>query len=94
LSATGGPEPGEPGGRCADVCRAKAVAVVGSGAAGLAAAFRLQEAGHRVRLFERNTRLGGKMLTTRREGFTLEEGPSAMAGAGSRWPVTTSARPA
>jgi oxygen-dependent protoporphyrinogen oxidase len=55
-------------------------AVVGSGAAGLAAAFRLREAGNRVRLLERNDRLGGKMLTTRREGFTLEEGPSAMAG--------------
>lgn len=55
-------------------------AVVGSGAAGLAAAFRLREAGHRVRLLERDDRLGGKMLTTRREGFTLEEGPSAMAG--------------
>ena len=55
-------------------------AVVGSGAAGLAAAFRLREAGHHVRLLERNDRLGGKMLTTRREGFTLEEGPSAMAG--------------
>jgi oxygen-dependent protoporphyrinogen oxidase len=56
------------------------VAVVGSGAAGLAAAFRLREAGHAVRLLERNPRLGGKMLTTRREGYTLEEGPSAMAG--------------
>ncbi|HEY1967072.1 MAG TPA: FAD-dependent oxidoreductase [Pseudonocardia sp.] len=51
------------------------IAVVGSGAAGLAAAFRLREAGHHVRLIERNDRLGGKMLTTRREGFTLEEGP-------------------
>jgi protoporphyrinogen/coproporphyrinogen III oxidase len=56
------------------------IAVVGSGAAGLAAAYRLREAGHNVRILERNARLGGKMLTTRKLGFTLEEGPSAMAG--------------
>jgi oxygen-dependent protoporphyrinogen oxidase len=55
------------------------VAVIGSGAAGLAATFHLHQAGYRVRLFDRNARLGGKMLTTRRDGFMLEEGPSAMA---------------
>lgn len=60
--------------------RAMPVAVIGSGAAGLAAAFRLQQAGMKARLFERNRRLGGKMLTTRRDGFMMEEGPSAMAG--------------
>ena len=55
------------------------VAVVGSGAAGLAATYHLHQAGFRVRLFDRNARLGGKMLTTRQDGFVLEEGPSAMA---------------
>jgi oxygen-dependent protoporphyrinogen oxidase len=55
------------------------VAVVGAGAAGLAATYHLRQAGFNVRLFDRNSRVGGKMLTTRRDGFMLEEGPSAMA---------------
>jgi oxygen-dependent protoporphyrinogen oxidase len=54
------------------------VAVVGSGAAGLAAAFRLRAAGYRVRLLERGDRLGGRMHTVRRDGFMIEEGPSGL----------------
>lgn len=54
------------------------VAVVGSGAAGLGAAFRLHEAGHRVRLLERGDRLGGRMHTVERDGFMFEEGPSGL----------------
>jgi oxygen-dependent protoporphyrinogen oxidase len=54
------------------------VAVVGSGAAGLAAAFRLREAGYRVRLLERGPRLGGRMHTVHRDGFMIEEGPSGL----------------
>jgi len=54
------------------------VAVVGGGAAGLAAAFRLQQAGYRVRLFERGDRLGGRMRTLHRDGFLIEEGATQL----------------
>lgn len=54
------------------------VAVVGSGASGLAAAFRLREAGFRVRLLERNDKPGGRMSTVQRDGFSIEEGPSGL----------------
>jgi oxygen-dependent protoporphyrinogen oxidase len=57
---------------------AEEVAVVGSGASGLAAAFRLQQAGYRVRVFEVNDRVGGRMRTIYREGFLIEEGPTQM----------------
>jgi protoporphyrinogen/coproporphyrinogen III oxidase len=52
----------------------RAIAVVGSGAAGLGAAFRLQQAGFRVRMFESNGYVGGRMKTIRREGYLIEEG--------------------
>ena len=54
------------------------VVVVGSGASGLAAAFRLREAGCRVRLLERGDKPGGRMSTVRRDGFQIEEGPSGL----------------
>ena len=54
------------------------VAVVGSGAAGLAAAFRLERAGLRVRLLERSELVGGRMRTVSRDGFLIEEGPSGL----------------
>ena len=62
-----------------DPLRTPDVAVIGSGPAGMAAAFRLHEAGHRVRVFERNDRLGGRMRTFRREGFLNERGPTQIA---------------
>ena len=54
------------------------VAVVGSGAAGLAAAYRLHRAGHRVKVFEQNDYLGGRIKTLCRDGFSIEEGPTQM----------------
>ena len=57
------------------------VVVVGSGASGLAAAFRLREAGYRVRLLERNHKPGGRMSTVQRDGFQIEEGPSGLTRA-------------
>jgi oxygen-dependent protoporphyrinogen oxidase len=58
--------------------RRGSVAVVGSGAAGVASAFRLHEAGFGVRLFEKNDRLGGRMRTISRDGFMMEQGATAM----------------
>lgn len=54
------------------------VAVVGSGAAGLAAAYRLSRAGHNVKVFEQNDYLGGRIKTLYRDGFSIEEGPTQM----------------
>jgi protoporphyrinogen/coproporphyrinogen III oxidase len=50
------------------------VLVVGGGPAGLAAAYRLQQAGHRVRVLERTGRAGSKMSCLRRDGFLLDTG--------------------
>jgi oxygen-dependent protoporphyrinogen oxidase len=54
------------------------VAVVGSGAAGLAAAYRLHRAGYEVKVFEQNDYLGGRIKTLYRDGFSIEEGPTQM----------------
>jgi oxygen-dependent protoporphyrinogen oxidase len=58
--------------------RSADVAVIGSGAAGLAAAYRLHRAGHRVKIFEQNDYLGGRIRTLYRDGFVIEEGPTQM----------------
>jgi oxygen-dependent protoporphyrinogen oxidase len=50
------------------------VIVVGGGPSGLAAAHRLSRAGVPVRVLEATDRVGGKMLTSRRDGFVLDEG--------------------
>ena len=50
------------------------VVVAGGGLAGLVAARRLADAGLTVRLFEREERLGGRVRTDHRNGFTLDRG--------------------
>lgn len=52
------------------------IIIVGGGLGGLAAAIRLQFAGHRVRLLEKNERVGGKMNLVQAEGYTFDTGPS------------------
>lgn len=56
-----------------------AVAVVGAGVAGLAAAFRLKRQGIRVVVYEASDRAGGVILTERREGYLAELGPTSLA---------------
>ena len=53
------------------------VAVIGGGAAGLAAAYRLARAGRQIRLFEVSGRLGGSVASAREEGYLIEAGPNS-----------------
>jgi oxygen-dependent protoporphyrinogen oxidase len=55
------------------------VIVAGAGPAGLAAAFRLQQAGHRVLVLEAGSRAGSKMITARRDGFLIDKGAVFLA---------------
>jgi oxygen-dependent protoporphyrinogen oxidase len=50
------------------------VIVVGGGPSGLAAAHRLARAGVSVRVLEASDRVGGKMRTSHRDGFVVDEG--------------------
>ncbi|GLZ08761.1 phytoene desaturase [Actinomadura sp. NBRC 104412] len=54
------------------------VIVVGGGGGGMVAALLLARRGHRVRLYERLGRLGGKLAERRRDGFTFSLGPSLL----------------
>src|SRR5579885_1804830 len=57
------------------VASRKAV-VIGGGFGGLAAAIRLQAAGHQVTLVEARERLGGRAYQLKERGFTFDMGPS------------------
>lgn len=54
------------------------VVVVGGGIAGLAAAYRLVRAGHRVSVLEADDRVGGKLRTAEVAGTTVDVGAEAM----------------
>jgi oxygen-dependent protoporphyrinogen oxidase len=58
---------------------APSAAIVGAGLAGLAAAYRLQGAGWRVRIFEASGEVGGRVQTVARDGYLLDTGASALA---------------
>ncbi|RKE18156.1 NAD(P)/FAD-dependent oxidoreductase [Streptomyces sp. TLI_171] len=58
------------------------VAVVGAGIAGLSAAHHLAAAGREVRVFEDADRVGGRMASSRVDGYLLDEGAETIAGAG------------
>ncbi len=52
------------------------IAIVGAGLGGISAAVRLQAAGHRVSLIEKNALPGGKMNFVEADGFRFDTGPS------------------
>ncbi len=51
-----------------------AIAIIGAGSSGLAAAHTLQDAGQNVTLFEKSRGLGGRAATRKRDGFTYDHG--------------------
>lgn len=57
------------------------VAVVGAGIAGLAAAWELRQAGVEVTVLESERRVGGVIVTERRDGFVVEGGPDGFLAA-------------
>ena len=54
------------------------VAVIGGGAAGLAAAYELQQRGASFALLDTASRLGGVIRTEHVDGFTLDAGPDSL----------------
>lgn len=56
----------------------KCVAVLGAGATGLTAAYRLTKLGHSVRVFEQANRVGGAVRTERVGGWLIEAGPNSL----------------
>ena len=50
------------------------IAIIGAGSSGLAAAHTLQDTGHAVTLFEKNSRVGGRATSRSREGFIYDPG--------------------
>jgi|GEM_PF-1231089 len=58
------------------------VAVVGAGIGGLTAAYRLQQAGRSVQVFEAGPRVAGRMACTRTDGYLVDEGAETIAARG------------
>ena len=54
----------------------KHIAIIGSGFGGLSLAVRLQAAGHRVRIFEKREKIGGRAYQLTDAGYTFDMGPS------------------
>ena len=56
------------------------IAIIGAGSSGLAAAHTLQDAGHTVTLFEKNSDVGGRATTRKRAGFIYDPGAQYIKG--------------
>jgi diapolycopene oxygenase len=56
----------------------KTVAVIGSGLGGISAALSLALEGYKVRVFEKNEKIGGKLNTLTEHGYTFDLGPSIL----------------
>lgn len=57
-----------------------AVAIIGAGAAGLTAAYRLKRRGVRVVVYESGDRVGGTVRTEHRDGYSADLGANSIAG--------------
>jgi oxygen-dependent protoporphyrinogen oxidase len=56
----------------------KHIAVLGGGITGLCAAYKLTQLGHSVRIFEKDSSLGGSIKTELSEGYLIEKGPNSL----------------
>lgn len=56
----------------------KKVVVIGAGVSGIAAAVRLKQQGHEVRVLERNDYIGGKVKSIEKNGFIIDQGASIL----------------
>ena len=56
----------------------KNIIIIGSGFGGLSAAIRLAAQGHRVQLFEKRDKLGGRAYVYERNGFKFDGGPTVI----------------
>ncbi|MGH9034990.1 MAG: protoporphyrinogen/coproporphyrinogen oxidase [Acidimicrobiia bacterium] len=63
----------------------KSGVVVGAGLSGLAAAYRLQQAGIEVTVLERDDHPGGRVQTERHHGYVVDTGADALSGSYSRY---------
>ena len=63
------------------------VAVVGAGIAGLSAAWELTRAGGEVTVLDSERRVGGVVVTERRDGFIIEGGPDGWLAAEAHLPA-------
>ena len=54
------------------------IIIIGAGIGGLSAGIRLQAAGHRVTILEKNPIVGGKMYQLEQDGFRFDTGPSVI----------------
>lgn len=56
----------------------KSIAILGGGVTGLAAAYELQQVGHKATIFEASPRIGGVIETIIQDGFLAECGPNTL----------------
>ncbi len=68
------------------IVKSRRAVVAGAGIAGLTAAYRLQQAGWEVEVFEAEPRAGGRVETVVQHGYCVDTGATAFA---ARYPVAT-----
>lgn len=61
------------------------IIVIGAGISGLAAAYKLQQAGHEVLVLEAANQPGGRCTTLRHDGFIIDMGPEIASTSYKRW---------